>query len=64
MRRVGWCGEGGRVSFCASVRNGVRVGANALVGMGAVVRRDVQPGATVYGVPARQAPQAPPTGTR
>jgi acetyltransferase-like isoleucine patch superfamily enzyme len=37
----------------AVVLAGVRIGAGALVGAGAVVTRDVEPGATVAGVPAR-----------
>ena len=32
---------------------GVRIGADALVGAGAVVTKDVAPGAVVVGVPAR-----------
>jgi len=46
-------GDRAWVSFCASMRNGVSVGADAIVGMGAVVTRDVPEGATVYGVPAK-----------
>jgi UDP-2-acetamido-3-amino-2,3-dideoxy-glucuronate N-acetyltransferase len=37
----------------ALVLGGVRIGAGALVAAGAVVTRDVQPGAVVAGIPAR-----------
>ena len=38
---------------------GVRIGAGALVGAGAVVTRDVEPGAVVLGNPARRLPASP-----
>lgn len=46
---------GDRVSIGsgAIVMGGVTVGDDALIGAGAVVTRDVEPGATVAGVPAR-----------
>jgi acetyltransferase-like isoleucine patch superfamily enzyme len=47
-----WLGAG------AIVLPSVTVGRDAIVGAGAVVTRDVPPGATVVGVPARQAAYA------
>jgi sugar O-acyltransferase (sialic acid O-acetyltransferase NeuD family) len=38
----------------AVVRQGIRIGEGSLVGMGAVVIRDVEPGTTVVGNPARR----------
>jgi maltose O-acetyltransferase len=49
-----WLGAG------AIVLPGVTVGRDAIVGAGAVVTRDVPPGDTVLGVPARQAAAATP----
>lgn len=45
--------EGGFVGIGAVIVPGLRVGAWAVVGAGAVVTRDVAPGVTVVGVPAR-----------
>lgn len=41
------------VGACASVRQLIEVGEGAVVGMGAVVTKDVPPGATVVGNPAK-----------
>lgn len=46
-------GPGAWIGGRAIVMPGVRVGAGAIVGAGSVVTRDVAPGATVIGIPAR-----------
>ena len=46
-------GDGAWVAPAAAVRNQKEVGAGALVGLGAVVTKDVAPGQTVAGNPAR-----------
>ena len=46
-------GERARIGLGAGVLRGVTVGADAIVGPHAVVTRDVAPGVTVGGVPAR-----------
>ncbi len=45
--------EGASLGSGAVILGGVRIGAGALVGAGAVVTRDVAPGETVVGNPAR-----------
>ena len=45
--------RGASIGSGAVILCGVTIGAEALVGAGAVVTRDVAPGATVSGVPAR-----------
>ncbi len=49
--------RGASLGSGAIILGGVRIGADAVVGAGAVVTRDVPAGATVAGVPARVAPQ-------
>jgi UDP-2-acetamido-3-amino-2,3-dideoxy-glucuronate N-acetyltransferase len=46
--------RGASIGSGAVVLGGVRIGARAIVGAGAVVTQDVAPDATVAGVPARQ----------
>jgi UDP-2-acetamido-3-amino-2,3-dideoxy-glucuronate N-acetyltransferase len=45
--------DGASIGSGAVILGGVEIGAGALVGAGAVVTRDVAPGETVAGVPAR-----------
>ena len=45
--------RGASLGSGAVILGGVTIGENAVVGAGAVVRRDVEGGATVAGVPAR-----------
>jgi UDP-2-acetamido-3-amino-2,3-dideoxy-glucuronate N-acetyltransferase len=45
--------RGASIGSGAVILGGVRIGAGALVGAGAVVTRDVLPGTTVRGVPAK-----------
>ena len=45
--------DGASLGSAAVILAGVRIGAGALVGAGAVVTKDVPPGETVAGVPAR-----------
>ena len=45
--------RGASIGSAAVILGGVRIGAGALIGAGAVVTRDVAPGSTVAGVPAR-----------
>jgi len=56
--------RGATIGSGATILGGARIGAGAMVGAGAVVSRDVEPGATVAGVPARplssREPSAPP----
>ena len=46
-------GEAATIGSGAVIRQGVSIGAGATVGAGAAVVRDVEPGTTVVGVPAR-----------
>lgn len=54
---VGGFDQIGERAYCglnASIRNRVSVGADSLIGMGAVVTKSVEPGITVVGNPARK----------
>ena len=50
---------GASIGSGATILGGVRIGRDALVGAGAVVTRDVAPGETVVGNPARPLVPAP-----
>jgi UDP-2-acetamido-3-amino-2,3-dideoxy-glucuronate N-acetyltransferase len=50
---------GASIGSGATILGGVRIGRDALVGAGAVVTRDVAPGETVVGNPARPLARAP-----
>ena len=52
--RFGPLGRAATVGAAASVKQGMSVGARAVVGMGAAATHDVPDGATVVGVPARR----------
>ena len=47
-------GEYSQVSLGACIRDGIKVGKNALIGMGSVVTKNVGDGQVVFGVPARE----------
>lgn len=51
--------EGVHVGTGAAVIQGIRIGAGSLIGAGTVVVRDLPPGITAVGNPARILPQAP-----
>ena len=48
--------KGASIGSSATILCGVTIGENAIVGAGAVVTKDVKPGAVVLGVPAKSRP--------
>ena len=46
-------GDGAMVGAGAVILPRIRIGANSIIGAGAVVTRDMPPGVTAYGNPAR-----------
>jgi len=46
-------GDGACIGAGATVINGMEIGALAVIGAGAVVTRNIPPGVTAVGVPAR-----------
>lgn len=54
-------GENVWIGSQAVILPGVTIGNDAIVGAGSIVTRDVSPGMTVVGNPARNVPPAPPT---
>ncbi|MDW7710742.1 MAG: acetyltransferase [Deferrisomatales bacterium] len=53
-------GEGADIGTGAAIIQGVSIGAGTIVGAGAVVTRDIPPGVTAVGVPARPLQRTPP----
>jgi len=47
-------GDYSQISFGACVRNKIKIGKNVIVGMGAVVTKNVDDGKIVFGVPAKE----------
>lgn len=45
--------DGSYIAMSASVRDGIRIGKNSIVGMGAVVTKNISSNVTVLGVPAK-----------
>ena len=46
-------GDDAKIGFNSTIKNRLRVGKGALIGMGAVVTKNVDDGATVIGNPAK-----------